>query len=110
MAKKAKKGTKDNNEEELKIDDLDLDLEVDQWEIIVEKTYDTVKNDKKYKNMTLEKFQKIIFTKENNKMIQGKIPKGMDWKKDFIKPMFLTFIDSVNIILYYFISYYLIQF
>ena len=114
MAKNKTRKSKDNNEQELKIDDLNLNLEVDQWELIVKKTYNTVKNETQYKKakMSLDKFQRVIFTKENNKMLDGESTKGMklDWQKHFIEPMYQTFIDSVNIILYYFISYYLIRF
>ena len=113
MTKKKKETkTKDNNEQELKIDDLNLDLEEDQWELIVEKTYNTVKNETQYRKMSLDEFQRVIFLMENNKMLDGKTRKGMklDWQQDIIEPMYQTFIDSVNIILYYFISYYLIRF
>ena len=79
---KAKGGKgKDNNEQELSINDLNLNLEVDQWEIIVKKTYDTVKNENKYKKMSLREFQRVIFKKENNNMIHGTVPRGkkLDW-------------------------------
>ena len=98
-----------NDEQELSINDFNLASEVDQWDKLATQTYETVHDERKYKKMKLDKFKRIIFKNENNKMIHGdKLPSGFDWDNDFITPMFQTFIDIVNIILYYFIAYYLI--
>ena len=100
----------DNDEQEFSINDLEnLDL-VDQWDKLIFETWDTLKDEKQYRNMKLAAFKKVIYYYEHETMKHGKVPNGFDWTKDFVKPMYQQFIDLVNIILYYFISYYLIRF